>query len=219
MPTARLKMVTPASQYADFTLEAESDQEILASVIAFENEAVEMGFSPFGTAPTTRSSDLTGAAPTAPAAPAGNEVEVPADQGQPGQLAKRFRLAVIEITPRQDDKAQVAFYGDDIKPPMNQYPYVTNVYTSKTWVQKFASIVGFSLDDFRKAQRFAVTADVEVRFGDKRAQGGQGNYYRNISKITPAPGVAAQEVTTFEAPNVQQPEQPSTPSEPEDIPF
>jgi hypothetical protein len=215
-------MVTPTSQYADFTLDAETVEDILATVIAFESEALSQGFQPFGTALVAASAvnGLAAPGPTAsapaPAASTAGEVEVPADQGQPGQLAKRFRLAVIEITPRQDDKAQVAFYGDDIKPPMNQYPYVTNVYTSKTWVQKFAAITAFDLDDFRKAQRFAIVADVVVRFGNKRAQEGAGNYYRNIAEIVAVQGVGMQEVTTFEA--APEP-QAAAPSEPEDIPF
>ena len=212
MPTARLKMVTPAKQYADFTLESDTNGDILRDVIEFETEAMSQGFEPFGTA-VVNTAAATPATPAAPAGPVSGEVEVAAADGQPGQLAKRFRLAIIEITPRQDDKAQVAFYGDDIKPPMNQYPYVTNVYTSKTWVEKFANIAPFTLDDFRKAQRFAVVAEVEVRFGNKRAQGGAGNYYRNISAITPVAGVGIQEITTFEAATPTQPEQP------EDIPF
>lgn len=211
MPTAKMKMITPAGQYVDFGLDASTVLEILDTVIAFENEAGEKGFEPFGTALTPAPVSPTGPAP----GPQGAETEVAADQGQPGQLAKRFRLAVIEIAPRQDDKAQVAFYGDDIKPPMNQYPYVQNVYTSKTWVEKFQNIVNFELGDFRKAQRFAVVADVEVRFGNKRARNGEGNYYRNISAITAVQGVGLQEVTTFEA----VPEPQSQPSEPEDIPF
>lgn len=210
MSYARIKKVLDG-EFVDFTIDEVEGEFLGLTVQNFQLAVTELGYEAFALASAPQAP-----AGTAPQAPVSGEIEVAAADGQPGQLAKRFQSAVIEITPRQDDKAQVAFYGDDIKQPLNDYPYVTNVYTSKTWVEKFANICPFTLDHFRKAQRFAVRADVEVRFGNKRANQGQGNYYRNISAITPAPGLPAQEITTFEQPRDTQPAQVEGP---EDIPF
>ena len=209
--TAKIKMISPGGQFVDFGLDGLNGEDILAVVIAFESEAVNLGFEPFVMAQAPAAVSNPGPASTP--APVAGEVEVATEDGQPGQLAKRFRSAVIEVQPRPDGKATVAFYGDDIVQPINQYPYVTNTYQPKTWVEKFANICAFTVEDFQKSGKFAVVADVEVRFGKNQTQ--RGNYYRNISSLTPAPGVAAQEVTTFE---VEAPA-PTQPSEPEDIPF
>ena len=191
MSYARLKMQTPNGNVVDLNVDGDNET-LLPNVLTLEAQAEELGFTGFAMRATQPT-------PDAPVAPVGTEEQVlDPSQGKPGQLHRRFRLAVIEVTPRQDGKAKVDFYGDDKKPPMNDYPYATQVYKNETWVKQFADICNFSPGDFAVAARYAVVADVEVRFGDKIAER-SGNYYRNVTDIRLAPGTSFQEVTRFES--------------------
>jgi hypothetical protein len=199
--TARIKMISPNDNIFDLMQEVATPEELLS----FETALVDAGFKGFTVAPTTAVST-----PAATQAQSTGEVAVAPDVAQPGQLYKRFQSAVLEVEPRQDGKSKVSFYGADIKPPMNDFPYVTNVYKTETWAKKFEGIAPFTPAHFSVPARYSIVCDVEVRYGDKRNQAG--NLYRNISAITPSPGVAPQEVTTYELPEAEQ-------TNPEDIPF
>lgn len=215
MSNGRVKLISPLGNVFDFNIEADTDLDVLVNAAAFEQAALDKGFTSFALASTPVLAPPAGT--QAPGStPVAGEAEVPANMGQPGQLAKRFRCAVIEVTPRPNGTSEVKFYGDDKKPPMNDFPYVTNVYKPETWVKYFDKVVGFTEDHFKVAARYAVVANVEVRFGDKRSQQGQGNYYRNVTSITAEPGVPYQEPTSFEAPV---PEGAGAPPEQQDIPF
>lgn len=205
MSYARLKLITPNGNAVDLNIDG--DDGLLEEVIAFEAAAEQLGYTAF-TVASTPSGPPTGVSGNAPGT---GEVEVSLENAQPGQLAKRFRSAIIEVSPRPDGKAEVAFYGADMKPPKNDYPYVTNVYQPKTWVKKFAGIAPFTIEHFQTSAQYEVVAEVEVRYGDNRTS--KGNLYRNVGSITPVAGLAPQEITTFEdvavSAGVQQ----------EDIPF
>lgn len=208
MSNGKLKLITPNGNVVDLLVEVNENVDLLEEVIAIEEKAVALGYTSFALAPQP-----TGPAPGNGASPA-YEAEVPTTEGKPGQLAKRFQSAILEVSPRSDGKCQIAFYGDDIKPPKNDFPYVTNVYQPATWVKMFGNVAPFQLEDFQKAGQLAVRADVEVRFGKNKTD--RGNYYRDITAITPAPGVGEQAVETY----VEQEVAPSAAVEaPEDIPF
>lgn len=203
MTYARIKMLSPEGDVVDFTIDQDAGEDFGQQVIDELAALTGLGFKSFAMqAPV--------AAPTATGAPA--DVEVPKEQAQPGQLAKRFQSAVIEVEPRQDGKSKVSFYGADIKPPMNDFPYVVNVYKTETWAKKFAGIVDFTPAHFAVPARYSVVADVEVRYGDKKNT--QGNLYRNISNIQASPGVGPQSVTAF-----AKQEEEATVAPSEEIPF
>lgn len=189
--TDKIKLVNKATgTFHDFLFEADSIESLIATALAFETQAMDSGFAPFAS--------QVPAGPAVPGVHASNpgEYEVALDQAQPGQLAKRFRSAVIEVTPKPNGMANVAFYGDDKIQPVNEFPYVQNTYKMETWAKKFENVVPFTPAHFGVAARYAVVADVEVRYGDKRNT--KGNLYRNVTAITPAPGMGPQEVATFE---------------------
>lgn len=187
--TARFKLVTETGDIVDFLVDAEEGD--LGSLVLTEISALkEAGFKSMALINTAQ----VGPAPAAPAA--GFEPEVSLENAKPGALASRFRNAVIVVTPRQDGKALLEFYGDDKIPPKNEFPYAKQVYKIETWVKKFADVCNFTAADFSVAAQYAVTCDVEVRYGDK--VNSAGNLYRNVGKITLSPGVGFQEVTRFE---------------------
>lgn len=189
--TSKFNLTDPNGIQHNILLEASTPEELLPTVQAF----LDAGFVAFKTV-------------TATAAPANGkaEAQVAPEQAKPGQLHSRFQVAVIEVEPQASGNAKVSFYGDDKIQPINKYPYINNTYKPATWVKKFADVCAFEPKHFMTPGRYAVRADVEVRYGNPNTQG---NLYKNVAAITPAPGVGMQEVTTFE---VSQPE-------PEDVPF
>lgn len=189
--TSKFNLTSTTGIQHNILLEVTTPEELLATEQAF----LDAGFVAFKTV-------------TATAAPANGKAEatVEPEQAQPGQLHSRFQVAVIEVEPQASGNAKVSFYGDDKIQPMNKYPYASNTYKPATWVKKFSDVCAFEPKHFMTPARYAVRADVEVRYGKPNTHG---NLYKNVAAVTPSPGVGMQEVTTFE---VSEPE-------PEDVPF
>lgn len=190
--TTRFKLVNKESGTVhDFLMECQTPEEAIALEIALS----ESGFQPFKTVQVQ----------STPAAPQNNgSAPVEPDAAKPGDLHSRFQVAVIEVEPQASGNAKVSFYGDDKIQPMNKYPYASNTYKPETWVKKFADVCPFEVEHFKMPARYAVRADVEVRYGKPNTQG---NLYKNVAAIYPAVGVGTQEVTTYEATKAVEPDE------------
>jgi len=92
-----------------------------------------------------------------------------------------FRTVMIDVSPRPDGKADVKFFDNAHKQPVDEYPTVIKTATPEQLAKTFASLGEWLPDHFKAAARYNIV--VEVDWVESNKKNTKGRPYKDITAL------------------------------------